>query len=1314
MTKIVALLVAFLTVVQVTYGGVPRWDRVTKIGKYTRDLTDAIKSETNDVHLSYLREGVEKLIDVLNERHVEDDDTVLELKNKLHDLLINLNNSHRLVENLDEVWRIIRVIFQQPGERQRVEVHRVLVEAVDEYGRVLEHTILTKNNDVDEQDELERALIDTIDNLKTVSFDDGFVKRTLTNLINNYVKEVGAIPELDCLKTVVDATSCFENLLSAVKEGRLDYSVHKRLLPSTRALEFNIYMMCHVKVPLGETSNSFEIQIRTVANGLINAINSISVDGEETRNILHDLVREFVSEIEEIKDKLRTRRVITRMNVNDLLEATDVESIKSRLITAVQETTMEMITILRRKLTGDVYGVINDFIAVLQRQTMQIQNIYQSVAYKLPLEKLAMQVQTITNGVLLYLRNVPTNDIMIREKLEVQVHHLVRRVQTALNRVRSNTDEDFSRSVRNLMSIVEDFENFMEKTHMTSIQAVVFHFNILAQKIVSELRQLTWVIGSKNSPDLTDVVRNLLSEYLVIIENIQVKIQRINQVAQVGESPKELALQIQVTSEHLRQLLVVFVTDNRLTKNMLTWQARCFNQVLELIVEQLEAKTVTESGGIYHEVAANLKKMLPNNFETVDIDRLRVIVGKASMELNRLTLNSQGDIQEGHGVQTTFVRSLLLDFLLALQDFHIQVQHNFQIVLSGQSPMKILREIAVLTNKILQQPDVDVDVLAMQLGEYTQTIENVLNLLHHRMENNGEHEVEQEKIADVLGKMSLILQNVNIEDVHDVKEKLEITMRKFIATMQELVSMNMNKVKLMQVGSHTGILHGALSNMLTTMRNMYLQMQRAPENGNVRELLNKIAMIGNNIMPALETIVGSTTPIKQALNLQVFKYTRELDRILKKLIASDPKIKINIQEALMVLEQTATSSATLTINEIKLHFNKLIQGVGNEVQKIDKRELLVEYLMVLKNLHLQIQTISRTSHQSENYQLVGMLIDTAVIELYKTLQYAPAHNKILAKSIVLECRELAQLIANVINRYQAASVSEKNALFMQIASELKTIQLRLQETTVRNMYERFETHRVATDVERASILIEELMWTPVPQTPGSQYKPDMPTFIRVTLHDFLTAVQNMVIQIESVLVRVTDDKLKIVDQLSRDNMRNRHEVERTSRTQVSDYLLVMLKDSFEKLKNMSNDKEAIKSYVKDLLVLVHEIEELKPTNSDAEIFVQKWRAVGAAFKRMLTRNVFDRTHFLENVKILVSACEEFYNKLSRSSDKRLLVLVKNWIGEFCSVLKHATGGRTTVNDIETTTAKITRNGLDELRKYLLRDIMLPGRPIWAL
>ncbi|KAK4878485.1 hypothetical protein RN001_010991 [Aquatica leii] len=1163
MAKLALVLIAVFAN-NVVFAEIYRWDQdanINNIGKYTRDLVEILKTDYDQKTLRFLKNEVEKLVTDLGAKHY-DDDTVLEIENKLQEFLASLKNPlavpQLLIECLDDIWKIFNSDFRQ---------HNALAELANEYCHILErtHALLTKkfNNASNPKEEVEDALTEIIKYLEAVSFDNDFVRQTVLKLLHNYIYKLEMVSELknkiNCLKVVVktdfdprNLKKCLDMYLMFVKESHFEDYVYMHLLPPTRTLQFNIYNTCYTKIPLGETTRGFENQIHTVATGLIKSINAITVTNKVTQNILNDLVREFISDINIIKRKLKMHNIAIEMDVVIDVNTMDVDAIKTRLINAVRESAINICSILRHQPTNEIYGIVSDFLAILQRQTMQIQNIYQNIIQEVPVEELAMQIQTITNGILLYLRNVPTNDVMIREKLEVQVHHLVKRLQAALDRVHQVDDDDFTKTIRKIRKVTDNFEDFMGKSHMYSIQEVVFYFDILAQDVAAGMKRLAWTVKSKEA--LTGVVKKLFSEYLVIIENIQVKIQRINQVAQVGESPEELALQIQALSDHLRKLLLVSITDHPLTKKMLTWQVRGFNQVLEVIVIQLHTKMITETGTIYREVSANLKNIqesLRTYMDNPNVYQIRVIIGtiidKASQELIKLTLTSQSDIEEGHGVQTIFVRSLLTEFLLALQDFHMQVQYNFQIVLSGQSPFQILREIGTLSHQILnllEESDPKMEtVLAMQLGEYVQTIENALNLLHHKMKNNGEHDVEQEKMSDMLGKMSLILQNVHPKDVYEVKKKLEASMQKFLNIMQELVKMNMEKVKMEQVGStHTNTLHGILSNMLSTMRNMYLQIQHAkhePKYESTNEILNQIASISNNIMPALETIVGSTTPVKQALDLQVFKYARELKTFAKKLDAvSDVEIKTHVEEALMTLEQTASSLTTLTINEIKLHLNNLVQGVSNEVQKIDKRELLIEYLMSLKYLHVQIQVISRMSHQSENYQLIGMLIDSAVIELRKTLQNLPPQNKLIAKAIVLESHELSQLIANVINRYQAASVLQNDQLLMEIASELKTIQLHLQEVTVREVYEKFDKVVVdtITNVEKATALIEELMVMPTTQSTVAEYRPDLSTFVKVTLHDFLTAIQNMVIQIESIVVYETDTKLTIIDKLSHHKM----------------------------------------------------------------------------------------------------------------------------------------------------------------------------------
>ncbi|KAF5290095.1 hypothetical protein FQA39_LY14876 [Lamprigera yunnana] len=1317
------LVIAFLAIFAFAGGSVWKDVNTTDVMKCTRELIEVLKTDYNVHHLYIFKDVIDNIRSNLKDRSL-DDDNILELDNKLRELSTYLEAPKTMTQRLIDCLEDVAKIFESFTFDLKVKDNSYQHALLKEYRNALKRTCTMLEvalNDFNVKLEVRNAVAEILEDLKTVNFDNAFVRRIFAEHILNFsnefemVRDREVLESIDCLKNSVnkkvdtpesprrDLELCFRKLSTVIEKNDFEHSFEIELLTAIRSLEFNIYIACHTNFQHGETSVGFGLQIQTISTGLINTINSVIIENENAQRILLDTTKEFINELEGLQRKIREESFKIKIDhhVQKLKHALDeiqYNAIQTLVIDGVQEITSEIRYLLRTNFDEALYEICNDFLAILQRQLIQTQNIYQSTTYKQPIEKLARQIQTITNSALVYLRNVPTNDMMIREKLEVQVHHLVKKTRAALNRIGQVSNEEFLKVLDHLKRITVDFENFMDKTKMTSIKEVIFHFNILTQRLAINIKRLAWV--SSSSTDLSEIVKNMMSEYLVIIENIQLKIQRINQVAQVGESPKELAVQIEVTSEHLKKLLSVFMSDSLLANHTLMWQVRSFNEILEIIVDQLRFKIINKSAVIYREVAKNLKiiqKSLVTYLDDVkptNVYKFRSVIGnlihESAMELQKLTSISQFDIQEGHGLQTTFVRGILMEFLLGLQDFHIQLQHSFQILLSGQSPKKMLIEVGIVSNsvlKLLQEPETDYEpILAIQLGEYVQTIENVLNLLHHRMKGIGAHDSEQEKISDVFRKISLTLQNVDTKDIKKVRENLETAMFKFIASMQELVKMSRNKIEQAQIGTHTKVLHGILSNMLISLRNMYLQLQSAKQiqtYENNRDILNHIAIISNNIMPALETIVGSTTPVKQALDIQVFKYARALKMLINKLdIRTDETVQIKLKEALMVLEQTGSSIATLTINDIKLHLNNLVQGVGVEIQKIDKRDILVYYIMTLKILHVQIQSISRMSHQSENYQLIGMHIDTAVIELSNSLMSVRERYEIVAKIISIESQEMEQVIGNIVSRYQAASILRNNKLFAYIASQLKTIQLSLQDVTVKRATENFHAivGKVTDDIKRAATFIEQLMWVSDEQTPSGQYRPDIATFIRVTLHDYLTAIQNMVIQIESVVVRVEDDKFDLIRELSIKNnveqnkfqltvpmppkslekdyattslqndytkqfykyymtrpmstdhrnspVSRRHTIAHTYyknnimnsmyKCDTDQHSVQILKDAFEILKLHLDTEENIEKFdINNVLLLVEEIMELASTDIDGKLFVAKLRDAYKNLKRMM-------------------------------------------------------------------------------------------------
>lgn len=84
-----------------------------------------------------------------------------------------------------------------------------------------------------------------------------------------------------------------------------------------------------------------------------------------------------------------------------------------------------------------------------------------------------------------------------------------------------------------------------------------------------------------------DVLRSVLVEYLIVLQNMQMQLQRMNETVYVAQSPRELALRMQVVADNLSRMLRL-VPVNKMTQNTLIWEVRRLNQLINIIVMRME------------------------------------------------------------------------------------------------------------------------------------------------------------------------------------------------------------------------------------------------------------------------------------------------------------------------------------------------------------------------------------------------------------------------------------------------------------------------------------------------------------------------------------------------------------------------------------------------------------------------------------------------------------------------------------------------------------------------------------------------------
>lgn len=317
--------------------------------------------------------------------------------------------------------------------------------------------------------------------------------------------------------------------------------------------------------------------------------------------------------------------------------------------------------------------------------------------------------------------------------------------------------------------------------------------------------------------NLNTVVRSILVQYLVILQRLQIDLQGINQTVQIGQTPRELALQIQIVANRLSGILRIYVPDNRQTQDSLIWQVRRFCQIIENIVDRLQLQITKGYGKVdllqqviynLNQIRMSLQRVIVSG-EVMTIQQLKiqlaVCIQDAAIEIQKLMWVAQTDFQ---GNTDVLVKGVLIDFLAGLHNLQMQIQSNLQIVLGGQNPRSLAMQIQSVANRLFAylqlvqlQPNTQQlrQTLIIQIGEFTQTIENLIQMLRTEMKTNGENTLMLQQILGQLTKISVSLQKVNGVEakitVNELSSELLMHLRDVVVEIQRLAWIAQSKLE---------------------------------------------------------------------------------------------------------------------------------------------------------------------------------------------------------------------------------------------------------------------------------------------------------------------------------------------------------------------------------------------------------------------------------------------------------------------------------------------------------------------------------------
>lgn len=174
-----------------------------------------------------------------------------------------------------------------------------------------------------------------------------------------------------------------------------------------------------------------------------------------------------------------------------------------QLIICIQETVTEIQRLLwvgqdyfqGQKVDGVLYDILRDFVATLQNQQMQLQNVYQTRQYGQNTQQLAIQIQTITNNLAIFLQNVPANgqnlDIQVRKFVEI-IEDIIDRLETEVIYTKETTDVQLV--IQNLRRIIISLERVTKLE--TTTYGLSFQLNLVLQNVAVELKKLAWIAQS--------------------------------------------------------------------------------------------------------------------------------------------------------------------------------------------------------------------------------------------------------------------------------------------------------------------------------------------------------------------------------------------------------------------------------------------------------------------------------------------------------------------------------------------------------------------------------------------------------------------------------------------------------------------------------------------------------------------------------------------------------------------------------------------------------------------------------------------------
>lgn len=376
---------------------------------------------------------------------------------------------------------------------------------------------------------------------------------------------------------------------------------------------------------------------------------------------------------------------------------------------------------------------------------------------------------------------------------------------------------------------------------------------------------------------------------------------------------------------------------------------------------------------VYQQVLINLKQM-HSSFEQMITEesvesiyqlkiQLAMHIQNLATELQKLMWLNSTTATSMHGDSLTFVRTIFTDFLSCLQDMHMQMQDGYQFVMAGQNPKALTMQMHFVANRLAsllqwaQPADLKWrQVLIVQIGEFTETLENMIQLLQTEMKTNLEHLPVLKEISQKFAKISLTLQQLtgsamttSASATTDLGTQFNKYLEMVLMEIEQLAMLAESKVQSPALLARSGVLNGLFNNFLATLRNMLIQMQNIHQFDtfaqNPQEMAGLTQTLTNNIVHRLDSIVSESRIVKQALVIQALRYVHHLELLAERMQmelmvfgqTGDVNVLKEIPEhlrlAVVALRQMATSVNVWSITDLKSHFNTQIQNVDAQIQK---------------------------------------------------------------------------------------------------------------------------------------------------------------------------------------------------------------------------------------------------------------------------------------------------------------------------------------------------------------------------------------------